>query len=645
MGTSDINNTGTHPHFTIGIAGHIDHGKTTLTKALTGQDTDRLKEEKERNISIELGFASFTLSNGHTVSVVDVPGHERFIRQMVAGVAGIDMVLLVVAADEGVMPQTKEHLDILNLLNVNRGLIVITKADKVDEEFIELVTEQIKEETAHTFLSNSPIVEVDSLSGRGIDRLKQEIENLLANLPSRPTSGIARLPIDRVFSKKGFGTIVTGTLYQGKISVGDEMEILPQGLRVKVRQLQVHGSDQEQAYAGQRVAVNLSGVDKEELSRGDVLVTPGSLESTQRIDVEVTLLDHLDFTIKQRSDIRLHLATSDILGRIIFFDRNECQPGETCFAQLELKEPVTTLFEDRFVLRRPTPMTTIGGGMVIDPYATKHRFGPETIKLIAAKKDKDVSARAKHILGEAGMLTLDELTRQLGISPVDWQREIDHPAHQGLKQIESQTSPLTLVTTMDWWEATWNQLQDDMKNYHQRYPLREGLDRKQVQNKYFPQLNTAQWNLVLQQAEVEGRVQVRNEALAMPGFEPMLRPKDKEIWQKVNSIMLEKQLEVPPWEELLPTQMPQDVHLDLQQWLVRYEYMVPLDEGRFLSREAFDKAVQRLKSNTGKSFTIQEAKDIFNTTRKYLIPFLETLDKLGYTTRKENKRYWKQRNS
>ncbi|MDQ0338912.1 selenocysteine-specific elongation factor [Caldalkalibacillus uzonensis] len=641
MSMTEINNRNEQPHYTIGIAGHIDHGKTTLTKALTGKDTDRLKEEKERNISIELGFASFSLSNGNIVSVVDVPGHERFIRQMVAGVAGIDMVLLVVAADEGVMPQTKEHLDILNLLNVNRGLIVLTKADKVDEEFIELVKEQVEEETANTFLNGSPIIEVDSLSGRGIDRLKQEIEQLLASLPSRPTSGIARLPIDRVFSKKGFGTIVTGTLYQGKISAGDELDILPHGLKAKVRQLQVHGSPQEHAYAGQRVAVNLSGVDREELTRGDVLATPGSIESTQRIDVEVTILDHLDFTIKQRSDIRLHLGTSDILGRIIFFDRNECQPGETCFAQLELNEPVTTLFEDRFVLRRPTPMTTIGGGMVIDPYATKHRFGQQTIELIAAKKDKDVAARAKHILEQAGILALDELTHQLGISLSDWEQDIADAAHHGLKQIVSPSSSLVLVTTTDWWETTWENLLDELEKYHQRYPLREGLDRKQAQHKYFSQLNTAQWNLVLQQAEAEGRVQLKNEALAKPDFESVLRPKDEDIWYKAQAVMAEKQLEVPAWQELMPQHMPQDVQLDLQQWLVRHGYIVPLDDGRFLNRETFEEAVQLLKNNTGESFTIQEAKDVFGTTRKYLIPFLETLDKLGYTTRKENKRYWK----
>ncbi len=633
------------PFYTIGIAGHIDHGKTTLTKALTGQNTDRLKEEIERNISIEPGFASFPLSNGSTVSIIDVPGHERFIRQMVAGVAGIDMVIMVIAADEGVMPQTKEHLNILQLLGVTKGVIALTKIDMADQDLIQLVEEQIEEETRGTFLEGAPVVQVDSISGKGIEELKRCIELSLANLPARPTTGIARLPIDRVFSKKGFGTIVTGTLYQGRLRIGDELILLPNNQKVKVRQLQVHGETRQEAFAGQRVAVNLAGVDKEQIERGHVLATPGSIKSTQRLDVEITLLDELDFNLKQRGPIRLHMATSDVLGRIIFFDRNECLPGETCLAQLELEEPVAALFEDRFVLRRPTPMTTIGGGIVIDPYAPKHRFGPQTIELISSKKEKDVGSRAAYLLNQTAILTLDQLLHQLGVSREEWESAVEDPAQYDLKRIEDPQRAIILYTTEEQWVAIWGEIGRKLRQYHQKHPLRDGLDRKRIQQEFFPQLNTAQWNLVLNTAATEGKVRIDHEVLADPHFEAVLSPQLEKIWQGVLIKMDQLGLEVPPWSELMPADLNEEEQLDLQQWLIRRGELLPLEDGRHISRQTFENAVRKLKEETGPSFTLQEAKDVYNTSRKYLIPFLETLDKLGYTVRQDSKRVWRQKKS
>lgn len=630
----------TEQHYTLGIAGHIDHGKTTLTKALTGKETDRLKEEQERNISIEVGFASFPISNDKQVGVVDVPGHERFIRQMVAGVAGIDLVLLVVAADEGVMPQTKEHLDILNLLGLKKGLIVLTKADTVEEEMLELVRDQVQEETEQTFLEGSPILEVDSLSGRGIDALKEEIEKILVDIPSKTIEGIARLPIDRVFSKKGFGTIVTGTLYQGKLKVGDELEVLPSEKKVKIRSLQVHGKNQEAAYAGQRVAANLTGIDTSELHRGDVLATPNAIQSSHRLDIEWHMLADLQFNIKQRSDVRLHIGTSEVLGRIIFFDRNECRPGETCFAQLELVEPVTALFADRFVLRRPTPMTTIGGGMVIDPYAEKHRFGQQTIRQLEAKKEGDLPARAAHIVEEQGVQTLAELTRQLGISREDWEREMAGKKEHGLKIIEDQTTQITLVTTERSWQTTWQHIRRELEDFHQQYPLREGLDRKKVQAEYFPSLHSTQWNALLKLAEREGLIKVKNESVSAPRFEAVLRQGDRKIWDEVKRKMDSFGIEVPPWEALIPSSVDDMLSRDLQHWLVRHDEIVPLGEGRFISKDVYEHAVQRLKENTSDTFTIQDVRKVFDASRKYLIPFLESLDDRGHTVRQDQVRRW-----
>lgn len=629
-------------HFTLGIAGHIDHGKTTLTKALTGKETDRLKEEQERKISIELGFAAFPLSTGKLVSVIDVPGHERFIRQMVAGVAGIDLVLLVIAADEGVMPQTKEHLDILQLLGVEKGLIVLTKVDTVDHEFIQLVEEQVREETAETFLEKSPILRVNSLSGQGIEQLKLEIEKILETVPPRSIQGITRIPIDRVFSKKGFGTVITGTLYQGKVAVGDELLLLPQHKRVKVRHIQVHNQTEATAFAGQRVAVNISDVGVDELQRGDTLVTIGAVETTSRIDVELSVLPQLGFNLLQRSSIRLHLGTAEVMGRVIFFDRNECQPGETCFAQLELAEPITCLYEDRFVLRRPTPMTTIGGGMVIDPYAQKHRFGAATIERIASKKDGDLAERAKRLLEMEGIQTEQELTYTLGVSLLDWHAYIeDRYKEHGLKLIKGDTEQLTLVTTEQLWEQTWQQIDEELATFHKRYPLREGYERTQLQSKYFPSLNSAQWNLVLREAQSEAKVKIHHHTISRYSFSATLREKDKQIWKTIQSKMKQSGIEVAPWSELVPKEMPQELKVDLLRYLLRHGELVQIDEERYLSKAIFDELVQALKQGTPPTFSIKDVREVLNTSRKYLIPFLETLDREGYTIRQENERTWK----
>jgi selenocysteine-specific elongation factor len=628
-------------HYTLGIAGHIDHGKTTLTKALTGKETDRLKEEQLRKISIELGFASFPLSNGKNVGVIDVPGHERFIRQMVAGVAGIDFVLLVIAADEGMMPQTKEHLHILQLLGIKRGLIVLTKVDMVDKEFLEFVKESILEEVEETFLADSPFLEVDSLSGRGIQELKNEIEKMTTTIPSRPIQGVARLPIDRIFSKKGFGTIVTGTMYQGQLSVGDELQVLPSGHKVKVRNLQVHDQAQKTAYAGQRVAVNISDVGVEDLQRGDVLVTRGALEKTTRIDIEFHMLKDVDFNLKQRSEIRLHIGTSEVLGRIIFFDRNEALPGDTLFAQLELSEPIITLFEERFVIRRPSPMTTIGGGVVIDPYAPKHRFGIKTVENIAAKKEGDLPTRASHILNQEGIQTLAQLTHQMGISIKDWREAIQNETEHGLKLVSAETEQFTLITTLPSWENIWAEIDQLVQDFHKRYPLREGVDRLQIQKKYFPTLTSAQWNVVLREATHEQRIRVKQEAISSYDFSSVLREKDEQIWSSIKVKMKENPIGVPEWERLTPEQMPAEMKIDLQRWLVRYGHLVQLEENRFIGTEILHEVVETLKEKIPSSFSISEVREVYDASRKYLIPFLETLDRQGYTTRIDNERKWK----
>lgn len=383
-------------YYTVGMAGHIDHGKTTLTKALTNVDTDRLKEEKERQISIELGFAPLELGNDIFASVIDVPGHERFIRQMIAGVAGIDLVILVVAADEGVMPQTKEHLDILSFLGIKRGIVAVTKIDKVEIDFVELVQEEIKEQLQGTVFAESPFVMVDSLKGTGIDVLKQQIKDDLLQTEKRNANGAFRLPIDQVFTVKGQGTVVRGTVYEGTVIEGQALMILPSRRETKARQLQVHHKPSEKAVAGQRVAINLSNVTKEDLDRGDVIVDKEHFIVTNTIDISLSFINSLKHPIKQRSPIKLHLGTSEVMGKIVFFDRNEVNSdvGEV-LCQLRLDEDIVTKRGDRFILRRPTPTETIGGGWIVDPNGQKYRYGEATIDMLHKKKEGTPVQRVK----------------------------------------------------------------------------------------------------------------------------------------------------------------------------------------------------------------------------------------------------------
>jgi selenocysteine-specific elongation factor len=626
-------------HYTLGIAGHIDHGKTTLTKALTGKNTDRLKEEQLRNISIEPGYASFTLSQGYQVGVVDVPGHERFIRQMVAGVAGIDLVLLVVAADEGVMPQTREHVHILNLLGVKRGIMVLSKADMVDGEWLALVEEDVRSEVQETFLQNAEVMAIDSLSGRGIAALKQKIEAMISTIPSRPVQGITRLPIDRVFTKKGFGTIVTGTIYQGKLSVGDELHILPGEHIVKVRQLQVHDKSVQTAYAGQRTAVNLSDIHFSDVKRGNVLVTKNNVDKTTRIDIECQLLKALDFSIKQRSTVRLHIGTTEVLGRIIFFDRNELLPGESCLAQLELEMPIVTLFEERFVLRRPSPMTTIGGGMVIDPYATKHRFGQETIQLLSAKKEGDITTRAAHLLHQHKLLTVSELTHQLGISISDWQLSLKEKK-AAFKRIHVEADGASLLANQVDWLLIWSEIAEALAAFHKRYPLREGMERLKLQKRFFPFLTTTQFQLVLREASKDDLIRVKQDVICLFDFQDQLREKDLMHWQRIEAMMLKRQIEVPAWSELAPKEITSEQLEDLKQWLIRHKQLILLDDQRYISHRVLLAMLDQLKTLFPEQFSIQEAREVFSVSRKYMIPFLEALDREGFTKRIEGMRKW-----
>ena len=365
----------------LGTAGHIDHGKTSLIKAVTGTNTDRLKEEQLRGITIELGFASLDLPSGRHLGIVDVPGHEKFVKNMVAGATGIDMVAMVIAADEGVMPQTREHMEICSLLGVEHGLVALTKIDMIDAEWLELVEEDIREFVAGTFLEDKAIVPVSSASGEGLDAFVSALDDLSGRIPERSSSNLFRLPVDRVFTMKGFGTVITGSLMSGKVKIGDNVMIYPSGIPSKVRGIQVHGESVEEAHSGMRTAINFQGLEKASIERGQVLSTANALLPSYMVDVSLHYLESNKKKIKNRSRVRFHTGTSEIMGNLILLEQEDLRPGEDTVAQIRLDAPVAVVRDDRFVLRSYSPVRTIGGGQVLNPVPEKHkRFRPEVVE-------------------------------------------------------------------------------------------------------------------------------------------------------------------------------------------------------------------------------------------------------------------------
>ncbi|MEH7275283.1 selenocysteine-specific translation elongation factor [Neobacillus vireti] len=621
-------------YFTIGMAGHIDHGKTSLTKALTNVDTDRLKEEKERQISIELGFAPLYEDEDIQISVIDVPGHERFIRQMIAGVAGIDLVVLVVAADEGVMPQTREHLDILKFLGVKTGLVAITKIDRVDEEFIELVKDDILEELTGSVFEGASFVLVDSISKRGIDELKDLVIQTLKEQEMRDAKGAFRLPIDQVFTVKGQGTVVRGTVYEGTVEEGQTLTIMPKGLEVKARQIQVHHKQAPKAYAGQRTAINLSGVSKEDLERGDVLVSSEHFIVTKTVDVAIRVVEDLEHLVKQRMPIKLHIGTTEVMGRIVFFDRNELKEenGEI-LCQLRLEEEILTKRGDRFILRRPSPQETIGGGWVIDPRGNKYRFGNQTIEELEKKKEGTPKERITAAIFEAKSLTVSELIKHTALDE-ETLNEFLNDGDFVLYNNKEYTLKM-LINSIE------EDIYDRLQEFHQTHSMKLGFNKAellQTMQKRFPK---SLLEYVVENGIVNGVFNRKEQFVSLSSFVPHV-PKS---WQKRAENMLTELkkdgLKVRYYKDYFSDSgIPDHLEVDLRRFLEEQELVVHLDEQFAYNGDVFKEAVEKLRKGTGTEFEVGDAKEILDLSRKYMIPFLERLDSKGLTKRVENKRVW-----
>lgn len=619
----------------IGTAGHIDHGKTTLVKAITGINTDRLKEEQKRGISIELGFAPFVLPGGQRAAIVDVPGHERFIKHMLAGAFGIDMVLFVIAADEGIMPQTREHMDIIELLGVKKGIIVLTKKDMVDEEWLLLVEEEVREYIDKTILKGAPVISVSSVTGEGLNELVREIEKVALEVEEKPAFGQARLPIDRVFSMPGFGTVVTGTLWSGKFNVGDAVELLPVGRQVKIRTLQVHNEKVETAYAGQRVAVNLQGVEVADIKRGYWLSTPGYLAPSYRVDAKLRLINSTDRVLKNWNRVHFHLGTDEVLGRIVLLSCDELKAGEEAYVQIVMEEPVVCHKGDPFVIRYYSPVATIGGGTIIDANAAKQkRFKEEVLQEMAVKEEGSLAEMMLYELETHPLevLALEDLMKSVGTAENEVKEELEK-----LKSEEKVVEISKGVYISNYGlKLMEEKIVENLKVYHRKYTLRSGYPKEDMRSRFFSNISGKIFNQILKVFEEKGSLEIKNNLIMLKGHAP--KPSDKEaaVIEKIKQELMDNLFTPPDVEELKGKfALTDEMAEEIINYLLEDGYIIKVNSDMFFTAEAVEKGKEILRHYfTGeKELTLATARDLFKTTRKYALPLVEYYDRIRFTRR------------
>ncbi len=617
----------------IGTAGHVDHGKSTLVKALTGIDPDRLKEEKEREMTIDLGFAWLTLPSGESVGIVDVPGHKDFIKNMLAGVGGIDAAILVIAADEGVMPQTREHLDILDLLQVRNGIVALTKKDLVeDPEWLELVMADVAETLEGTVLEGAAIVPVSARTGEGIPELLAGLERILSQIPPRADRGRPRLPVDRVFSVAGFGTVVTGTLTDGSLRVGQEVEILPQGLKARIRGLQTHKQKVEVAVPGSRVAVNLTGVDTDQIRRGDVVAAPGWLQPTLLVDVRLKSLDDAPRALRHGQEVEFFCGAAEVMAKVRLLEGDTLAPGHEGWAQLALSAPVPLVKGDRFVIRQPSPSLTIGGGVIVNPHpGRKHRRKQAAViaqlETAAHGTPEDIVLQA---LESPPPQEVADLLRKSGLP-----REA---AYEAIRRLSAQGQAMTLgdkalgdqafVTTPHAWRALVGQLTDLLAAYHEQYPARSGMPKEEVKSRL--KLPPRLFNEIVQQAAAEGALAADEATLRLPSHKPHFRPDEQ---AQVDALLAA--FRRSPYATPSVSECEQAVGTEVFNALVEQGRLVKVSaEVVFLAEtyeEMVGRVVQFIKDNG--SITVAQVRDMFNASRKYALALMEHLDQRKVTRR------------
>ncbi len=619
-------------HVVVGTAGHIDHGKSALVRALTGTDPDRLKEEKERGITIELGFAFLAGGDDLSLAFVDVPGHEKFVKNMLAGVGGIDLVMLVVAADESVMPQTREHFEICRLLEIPRGVIVITKADLVDAELRELAALETRELVAGSFLEGAPLIEVSSKTGDGIDELERTLLTVAHDVPERRGTGLFRLPVDRVFTMKGFGTVVTGTLMAGAVRQDCDVEILPRGTKARVRGLQVHGEKRSVASAGQRTAVNLQGLDIDGVARGDTLTMPGTFAPTLMLDAELDVLDTSPTPIKDLARVHLHVGTAQVLARVrVLGGRKALAPGESGVVQLRLESPVVTARGDRFILRRYSPLETIAGGRVLDAHPMKHSVTSlEVVTRLQALGSGDNAAAAAHFVAEAGERGMKEtdLARRLGL-------DADQAADAFASLLCVSDKPRIFVAS-EVVEGLSGRLQEELERFQKKNPLLDGMPKSELREKVARRAPQEVFELVLAKLVKDGRLRGVRDLVATAGHSIQMSPDESEARDFLVDQYRESGYRPKSLTEAA-THANRDVRLleRVQRVLLKDGTLVQIGDGMVFHRDVLEELKETIRGYKSKrpSIDVSFFKEMAGVTRKHAIPLLEWLDRERVTQR------------
>jgi selenocysteine-specific elongation factor len=635
-------------HIVMGTAGHVDHGKTALIKRLTGVDTDRLKEEKERGITIELGFASLALPGGLMLGVVDVPGHERFVRNMVAGAAGIDLVVLVIAADEGVMPQTREHLQICTLLGIRKGFVALTKADLVDGEWLKLIHDDVREFLRGTFLEEAPVVPVSSLTGEGFPELLRTIERAADEVEEAEDVGLFRLPVDRVFTMKGFGTVVTGTLISGKVTTGQEVEVSPIGFRARVRGIQVHNRSVETAEAGQRTAVNLQGIERAAIERGHLLAGPDTLVPSQRLDVVYRHLAGAGRKMKHRTLVRLHTGTSEVMARLILLDRDEMEPGAEGYAQLVLERPLAAVAGDRFVIRSYSPVTTIGGGWIVDPLPAKHKRSAEAVlqefRRLAGGQEAE---RVATVLARAGIggITEPRLIVRTGIRGKELRRILEgmFSAKEAVLVDREEMRILSQPAYGDLQAGILRELQA----YHERFPLKDGLSREELRTmRLGEKVGPKIFGMALRDLEKKGSIVAERENIRLTGHRVQLKEDMGNLREELSGVYREGGLAPPTLREILERFSDREKEVtSLIQVMTREGDLVRISEDLNFHRDALAalrEDYRRLLLREGQA-TPASFRELTGLSRKFIIPLMEYFDMTRLTMRAGDHRILRER--
>lgn len=612
----------------IGTAGHVDHGKTALVKALTGIDTDRLEEEKRRGVTIEPGFAYIDFDDGFRAGIIDVPGHERFIRNMLAGAGGIDLAMLVVAADEGVKPQTREHLGILTLLGISDGLVVVTKTDKVESDWLELVEEEITQLVTGTFLENRPFMNVSAFTGSGMTELRAALREIINKVKKKDVNQPFRLPVDRAFTVDGFGLVVTGTLIEGVVKVGDVAKIVPLGETASIRNVQVHDVNVDAAFAGQRTAICLAGAKRGSIKRGDVLCADGTLNTTGAIDVRLNVLPDSQRMIKNGAELHFYHGARTMLSKAFLLDKKELQHGESCYARLKLKEPLPCKRGDRFVVRFFSPLETIGGGVILDtaPIGSLSR-GASAIEALRTREHgslEEIAVLGAYELG--GVFTETDLCRRADIDRSSCQKVVKTLSANGCVIQLSQGKYISAKVL----EELGNECKSILGSYHASYPLRAGMNIAELRQKLFPGTETADANAVLNTLKDNGTIQLSDKVVALPDFIVVFTPVQSVIKDKLLAELTAAGYDVPAPDELsaIFKKNEKSGFEQVFESLISSGELVKLSPQVYWHRSAYDKAIANTRGffEKNEEITLALCRDMLGTSRKYALSFLEHLD-------------------